>query len=214
MSAAQFHSSSTRRILPRTATVRTAIPSGRGWSARFPISTTERDLKVPFRGNVERFLDALRQAGATVIIASTFRTPERAYLMHWCWRIVNQNVDPATVPSMAGVNISWVHEGTTPQKARQAGVAAAREMVIEFNIQRLGVAPALHSRHMLGFGIDMSIQWSGTLSIVDAHGLTVVIASIPRTGLNQNLHRVGASYGVIKYNRSGRDDPHWSDNGA
>lgn len=35
-----------------------------------------------------------------------------------------------------------------------------------------------------------------------------------RTGLNQNLHRVGASYGVIKYNRSGRDDPHWSDNGA
>ena len=64
-------------------------------------------------------------------------------------------------------------------------------MVVEFNIQRLGVAPALRSRHMLGFGIDMTIQWSGTLSINDADGKTVVIESIPRTGLNQNLHRVG-----------------------
>lgn len=134
--------------------------------------------------------------------------------MHWCWRIVNQNVNPADVPTMAGVNINWVHEGRTPHEARQRGIAAANEMVIEFNIQRLGVAPALRSRHMLGFGIDMTIQWSGALSIADAEGNVVVIESIPRTGLNQQLHRVGASYGVIKYNRSGRDDPHWSDNGA
>ena len=134
--------------------------------------------------------------------------------MHWCWRIVNQNVNPTDVPSMAGVNINWVHEGRTPQEARQRGVAAANEMVIAFNIQRLGVAPALRSRHMLGFGIDMNIQWSGALSIADANGTVVVIESIPRTGLNQQLHRVGATYGVIKYNRSGRDDPHWSDNGA
>jgi len=32
--------------------------------------------------------------------------------------------------------------------------------------------------------------------------------------MHWSLRRVGASYGVIKYNRSGRDDPHWSDNGA
>jgi hypothetical protein len=32
--------------------------------------------------------------------------------------------------------------------------------------------------------------------------------------MNLQLHRVGATYGVIKFNRAGRDEPHWSDNGA
>jgi hypothetical protein len=201
MPASSSQSSTSRR--PTSRSLNTAIPSGRGWAARFPVSTTTRDLTVPFRTNVDRFLAALRQAGATIIISSTFRTPERGYLMHWCWRIVNQNVNPTDVPSMAGVNINWVHEGRTPQEARQRGVAAANEMVIAFNIQRLGVAPALRSRHMLGFGIDMNIQWSGTLSIADADGNVVVIESIPRTGLNQQLHRVGATYGVIKTTAAG-----------
>jgi hypothetical protein len=199
---------------PISRSLNTAIPSGRGWAARFPVSTTTRDLTVPFRTNVDRFLAALRQAGATIVISSTFRTPERGYLMHWCWRIVNQNVNPVDVPSMAGVNINWVHDGRTPQEARQRGVTAANEMVVEFNIQRLGVAPALRSHHMLGFGIDMNIQWGGTLSIANANADVVVIESLPRSGLNPQLHRVGATYGVIKYNRRGRDDPHWSDNGA
>jgi hypothetical protein len=214
MSVAQSHPSRISRATARTANASSAILSGRGWAARFPISTTTRDLTAPFRGNVEHFLAALRQAGATFIISSTYRTPERGYLMHWCWRIVNQNVDPADVPAMTGVNINWVHEGRTAQEARQRGIAAAKEMVVQFNIQRLGVAPALRSRHMLGFGIDMTIQWNGKLSITDAKGKVVVIESIPRSGLNQHLHQVGATYGVIKYNRSGCDDPHWSDNGA
>lgn len=95
-----FPRSTARRVRPGAAGNRTAIPSGRGWAARVPVSNTIRDLTVPFRGNVERFPDALKQAGATVIISSTFRTPERGYLMHWCWRIVNQNVDPAAAPPM------------------------------------------------------------------------------------------------------------------
>lgn len=40
------------------------------------------------------------------------------------------------------------------------------------------------------------------------------IATLPRSGLNPALHKVGATYGVIKYNRCGRDDPHLSDTGA
>lgn len=214
MPAAQLHSSTSRRQPSRTQHARSAIPSGRGWAARFPVSVTTRDLTEPFRGNVERFLDALRHAGASIIISSTFRTRERGYLMHWCWRIVNQNVDPATVPPMDGVNISWVHEAGTPQEARRLALAAAREMTVEFSIQRLGVAPALRSRHMLGFGIDMNVQWGGALSLADVDGNVIIIDTLPRSGLNMNLHRVGATYGVIKYNRSGRDDPHWSDNGA
>lgn len=214
MTTAHPHSFHSQRRLHRLVSGRTVIPSGRGWAARFPVSVTTRDLREPFRGNAERFLAALRKAGITVNISSTFRTEERGYLMHWAWRIVRQNVDPASVPPMDGVNINWVHEGRTPQEARQAGVAAAREMVVEFNIQGLGVAPALRSRHMLGFGIDMNLQWSGAPSVVDAEDNTVIIDTLPRSGLNQKLHRVGATYGVIKYNRSGRDDPHWSDNGA
>lgn len=214
MTTALYRSTTTRIAPPRTVNGRPLIPSGRGWAARFPVSTTTRELMQPFRGNVERFLDALRRAGAGITISSTFRTKERGYLMHWSWRIINQNVDPASVPAMDGVNINWVHGGSTAQESRQRGIAAAREMVVEFNIVRLGVAPALRSRHMLGFGIDMTIQWSGNLSIVDADGNVVLIDTLPRSGLNQKLHRIGASYGVIKYNRSGRDDPHWSDNGA
>ncbi|WP_201303304.1 hypothetical protein [Massilia sp. 9I] len=60
----------------------------------------------------------------------------------------------------------------------------------------------------------MSINWSGDLLIRDAYGELIDIDRLPRTGMNRELHRVGASYGVIKYNRNGRDDAHWSDTGA
>jgi hypothetical protein len=87
-------------------------------------------------------------------------------------------------------------------------------MVNGFEIADLGIAPALMSRHTSGFGVDMTISWIGHLSIVDADGDTVEIVHWPRSGLNPVLHKVGAGYGVFKYNRRGRDDPHWSDNGA
>ena len=61
-------------------------------------------------------------------------------------------------------------------------------------------------------GVDIS--WTGMLSIADADGNIIEIRTSPRSGLNVQLRRVGESYGVIKYNRAGRDDPHWSDNGA
>lgn len=214
MPTAQPYSSTASRVPIRTSNGMTAFLSGRGWAAHFPVSVTTSDLAAPFRGNVERFIEALDRAGATVVISSTFRTRERGYLMHWAWRIVNEHVDPANVPSLNGVNISWMHPGRTVQEAHQSSIAAARQMLVEFDIVRLGVPPALMSRHMVGFAIDMTIRWNGSLSIVDAAGNAVVIDSIPRTGLNHQLHRVGASYGVIKFNRRGRDDPHWSDTGA
>ncbi|GAB3437902.1 hypothetical protein NX773_19525 [Massilia solisilvae] len=188
--------------------------SGRAWTGRFPGSNSLRDLKMPFRDSVRAFIDALRSANATVKIAATFRPPERAYLMHWSWRIVKQGFDPSKVPSMPGIEIEWAHNGTDGKYSREASVAAASEMVHGFEIDHLGVAPALASRHTSGFGIDMRISWIGHLSIVDADGDTVEIVHWPHTGLNPTLQEVGASYGVIKYNRSGRDDPHWSDNGA
>lgn len=197
--------------LPRKAA---ADLSGRQWAAKFPASVATRDLAMPFRRGAESFIAALRTAGATVTIASTLRDPKRAYLMHWAWRIVKRNVDPLSVPPMDGVNIAWAHEGCDGKYSTPKSVEAAREMVRAFDMQNLGTAPALNSRHTRGCAIDMSVRWDRTLSILDAGGTAVQIATFPRSGVNLQLRRVGESYGVIKYNRAGRDDPHWSDNGA
>jgi hypothetical protein len=188
--------------------------SGVRWVNRFRGSNSLRDLRTSFRNKAEAFIDALRAAGATVSIAATFRPPERAYLMHWSWLIVKRDLDPAAVPTMDGVDINWMHNGADGKYSRTASVAAAREMVNGFNMQSLGVAPALQSRHTAGCGIDMNIRWTGTLAIADADGNIIKIESFPHSGMNKQLHHVGATYGVIKYNRAGRDEPHWSDNGA
>jgi hypothetical protein len=134
--------------------------------------------------------------------------------MHWAWRIAKANFDPQLVPSMDGVGITWAHEDSQGRFSLDASRAAAQAMVLGFDMQNLGTAPALKSRHTLGYAIDMTIRWRGTLSILDAYGDTVEIATAPRSGTNRQLRLVGESYGVIKYNRAGRDDPHWSDIGA
>jgi len=83
------------------------------WHPRFPASDQIADCAEPFRQSLNEFVLALRGAGASVTIANTFRPPERAYLMHWCWRIVKEGFDPRNVPSMAGVLIQWAHVDNT-----------------------------------------------------------------------------------------------------
>ncbi len=180
--------------------------SGAQWVSRFPGSASTSDLTGQFRSSVENFIAALTQAGASVIISATLRPVERAYLMHWSWKITN-GTTPNSVPGMAGVDIEWVHPNNN------ASIQAAQAMVNAFGMGSLGVAPALNSRHTQGSAIDMSISWSGNLSIVKANGTTEVISSSPRTGMNSTLHAVGASYGVTKYQGSGVDRPHWSTDG-
>lgn len=189
-------------------------PSGRSWVSRYRGSDDLQDLRLPFRGYAEAFIGALRVAGATVTINATYRHPKRAYLMHWCWKIARNRVSADDVPAMDDVPISWKHYDSEGKYSDARSVAAASDMVRAFQMDRLGVAPSLRSRHTRGCGIDMTITWNGDLTLPDAYGKIVEIDVLPRTGMNRQLHRVGASYGVIKYNRSGRDDPHWSDTGA
>lgn len=59
----------------------------------------------------------------------------------------------------------------------------------------------------------MSLTWRGTVSVKDANGKTVQINTTPRTGMSRQLIEIGATYGVKKYAGSGRDAPHWSNNG-
>src|SRR3712207_368179 len=127
--------------------------SGPNWVSEFPNSKSPDKLIEPFRANVKKFLAALKDAGATVTIADTLRPPERAYLMHFAFAIARQNLDPATVPAKAGVDIQWVHPASGTVSSAKASKDAAEQMV-----QAYGIAfkPALNSRHTEGRAIDMS----------------------------------------------------------
>jgi hypothetical protein len=174
--------------------------SGKAWVARFPTSRSILDLKPPFISKMANFHNALIKAGAKVKINATLRPPERAYLMHWSFKIATGVIDPIQVPAMPGVDIIWSHGDL--EKSR----SAAQEMVTGYGIAH---PPALTSNHIRGLAIDMSITWSGTLKIKDAAGSVVGIGT-PRSGGNTRLHKVGKSFGVIKLVS---DPPHWSDNG-
>jgi hypothetical protein len=188
-------------------------PSGVAWVAQYPTSSSVSDCVEPFNSNLTAFIAALTAAGASVSVAATLRPAQRAYLMHWCWSIVNANADPRTTPAMAGVNIAWVHTDANGVYDAAASIAGAHAMVNAYGMQNLNTAPALNSKHISGLAVDMSITWAGDLSINNKSGTAVVITSSPRTGMNADLHAVGATYGVIKYVGGSADMPHWSDNG-
>lgn len=185
--------------------------SGPAWVGRFPGSKEPADCVVPFRTAIESFLKALSDAGASVNIAATLRPPERAYLMHWSWKIANNSAAPAEVPPMAGVAIAWTHRDAAGQPDLPKSVSAAKQMVSGYGIVST-VPPACKSRHTEGRAIDMTIAWSGDLSIKDANGVARKINTEPRDGMNIDLHRCGATYGVMKAVFAG-DWPHWSDDG-
>jgi hypothetical protein len=191
-----------------TATVHVKENSGAQWVARFPTSRSTADLTPGFGAAVDNFISALRAARATVNISATYRPPERAYLMHYAYRAANGQTNPANVPAMDGVEICWLHHNANGNPDVAASRAAAAQMVAGYNI---AYAPALHSRHTQRRAIDMTITWSGNLTINNASGVPVTITSTPRTGAgNTALHAVGATYGVRKL---AGDPPHWSDDG-
>jgi hypothetical protein len=181
--------------------------SGPAWVPQFPNSKSPDSLAEPFKAKAKAFLTALKNAGPTVTIADTLRPPERAYLMHFAFSIARENLDPATVPAKAGVDIEWVHPATPAVSSAKASKDAAETMVLAYGI---AFKPALGSRHTEGKAIDMSIAWIGDLVILKADGTSITVTSAPRTGDNSSLQQVGASYGVIKLVS---DPPHWSSDG-
>lgn len=180
-------------------------PSGPQWVKRFPGSVSLDDLIPDFASRLRAFLAALREARANVHIAATYRPPERAWLMHWCWLIANGKIDPAKVPAMKSVEIDWQHKTDAPNPA--AACDAAAKMSRAYNIR---YAPALVSRHTQRRAVDMSIAWQGALALCDASGKPQTIATGPRTGQNRQLIDIAKTFGVIKLPS---DPPHWSDDG-
>jgi len=178
--------------------------SGRTWwtanQARYPNSASLDDLDPDFGARARSFSNALKAAGASVKVSATRRSKTRAWLMHFCCLVAKSPATAATIARNADCDIIWDH------KNAEATRRGAQEMMQCFNI---AFPAALKSRHIDGKAVDMTINWSGTLTIKDARGRSVAIGA-PRDGSNPMLHAVGASYGVVKLPS---DPPHWSSDG-
>lgn len=181
--------------------------SGAQWCPRFPRSRSIADLRPAFQLPLSDFKWALEQAGAVVEVTNTFRPIESCYLMHYAWLIYREEIDPAKVPAMKGVLIEWNHP------TKKLSWSAARDMCKDYSILTLKTKPALDSHHSHGEAVDMIISWNGDLTIKDKNGADIEIVSTPRNGMNLDLKKVGASYGVIKYFDGYKDVPHWSTDG-
>jgi hypothetical protein len=179
--------------------------SGADWwnrnQAKYPNSARLADLASPFRENASAFVQAMRAGGASVTVAATRRSSIRAQLMHYSWRIAKGTIAPRDVPAIQGCRISWDHGDLARSKK------GAQEMVDLFGI---AYQPSLTSNHIDGNAIDMTIGWTGTIQIEEKNGRKRAL-SAPRSGeSNTDLHKVGATYGVLKLLS---DAPHWSDDG-
>ena len=179
--------------------------SGAAWwhanEARYGNSADLAALEPGFAAKARAFVAALRLAGATVQVSATRRHKVRAYLMHFSWRIANGSVKAADAPAEPGCTIVWDHRNDADSRR------AAQQMV---NLFQIVFQPSLTSQHIAGLAVDMTIGWAGTLTLPDAAGKPVALSTAPRDGSHPALHKVGASYGVIKLLS---DPPHWSVDG-
>ncbi|SQI36360.1 Uncharacterised protein [Serratia plymuthica] len=139
--------------------------SGKKWTSHFQGSNSTKTLSPTFESNVNAFLQSLKNAGARITISATQRPPERAYLMHWSWKIARALINPDDVPKKTGVNIEWCHKNSDGKVDRNKSIQAAKDMVKEYGMTSLNVAPALKSRHTEGNAIDMNISWIGNLEL-------------------------------------------------
>lgn len=182
-----------------TTPVSVSVPkelSGVVWCSRFPGSRDVEELSDPFRGNLKRFIDALRTAGVVVNPQATYRPKQRAYLMHYCVKVASGRIAPEHVPACEGVYIQWDHGNPHQSKA------AAQAMQSKYGI----VYPAAYpTRHSDRTAIDMSLSDYVNRSVVDAHGQTVLVRK------ESDLYPIGRSYGVLKLIP---DRPHWSADGS
>ena len=180
--------------------------SGSDWwrknQARYPNSRDIGDLAPGFRSRVEDFVGSLREAGAAITVSSTRRSAQRAYLMHYSWKVGYGEMDAKDVPARSGVDIVWDHGDSG--RSREA----ALEMVNLFNMAHRA---SLTSNHISGMAIDMNVSWKGELVMTRPSPLLWRLQGLPRTGQNRELHEVGGTiFGVRKLLK---DPPHWSHDG-
>jgi hypothetical protein len=184
---------------------RNARLSGLDWFQRnesnYPNSADVQDLAPGFNLHVRDFIWAMERGGANVFVESTLRNKDRAFIMHWAWKVAHGTVDAAKVPANPNVDIEWDHGNA--KKSRKA----AQEMVNAFDI---AYEPSLTSNHILGLAVDMTITWTSTIKVKDKDGKEHKLGHPYNGAQSDKLHKIGKSYGVKKLLK---DPPHWSIDG-
>jgi hypothetical protein len=172
--------------------------SGIQWVDRFPPSKDIADLSDIFRIRIEQFLQAVEEAGLEYQIISTYRPPERAYLMKYSLKIA-RGLHPDKVKERhESVNISWLHFKANGDFDLQGSRQAAQTMVQAYQIGTTGAAyPSVHSE---GNAIDMSIDITGQVMIRDGKG------NLKNVVKQTDLSRIALSYGIKRLKTSN----HWS----
>ena len=127
----------------------TLLPPGKDWCSKFPTSTSISDLIEPFRSNVLEFISELESKGAKILISTTYRPPERAYLMHYCCMIAQSKQAPDCITPMEGVDINWDCNNPT------LTISLCKDMMSGYGIE---YPAALISRHTQRRAIDMTIS--------------------------------------------------------
>lgn len=192
-------------VLTLEKLVHTLNLSGASWwhtnQDKYPNSEKINALLPVFADKVQKFVNALRKAGADVYVSATRRNPARANLMYYCYKLGRGEIRTSHIPKIEGCDIVWDHGN------KELSQAAAKEMAVLFKVV---FEPSLASLHISGKAIDMTIKWSKPITIIDAYGREVKISGPGDGASSTALHKVGASYGVMKLLK---DAPHWSING-
>jgi hypothetical protein len=191
--------------------------SGKTWwatnqgKAPYSNSTSIDKLDPIFKLNVTAFKKAITDSGAKIVISTTRRSENRAYILHWSWKIAKGLDTADKVPAKIGVDITWDHGDKAASKK------AAQEIVTAANI---AYQPSLTSNHIKGKAIDWTITWTGNLKIKNKQGKEIEITSMPKHGGsgtthngNTDFHAIGKTYGIIKAKFIKIDGPHWSIDG-
>ena len=181
------------------------FPSGASWVDRFPVSDDPHHLDSNFRSFWTSFRSVVETAGANVEILATRKPLERAYLMHWAWRIAKENYDPRRVPYMEGVNIRWWHGDIKTSQA------AAWEMVHGYEIGDKEEPPPLASPYTEGKVIATRITWSGDLTIYRDQPTEQIITEGPHDATNPELIELAETYRLVHLlTVEDSDEVHWT----
>lgn len=183
--------------------------SGAAWwhtnAGKYPNIDKISALRPVFADKVQKFVTALRKAGADIDISETRRNPVRARLMHYSYKLARGEIKAKQLPTFDDCDIFcdivWDHGNEGVSRAD------AREMAELYKIDH---EPSLTSPHIPGHAIAMKIKWSMPITIIDGHGCEVRIAGPGNGASSAALHKVGASFGVMKLLK---DPQHWSING-
>ena len=197
--------------------------SGVSWVAKFPHSTDIGMLEAEFGKDLLAFKTALEEGDITVKISTTYRPPERSYLMYWSQQIADGKISPEKVrpfvPEVEGdgpVDIDWAHLDADGKADLEAAKKAAKDMQEAYSIGSRPVGKPYESNHNFrrSQAVDMRFipHWGIGKTVKDKAGNPTEIKK------KEDLFSVGKSYGVthwdLRPNKNAiKDDVHWSKKG-